>query len=203
MKNVFKRIFDVALAVTMLVALLPVLLVIALAVKLSGRGPVIFRQQRAGRDGVPFTLYKFRTMRMNVDPFGPSPESGIDPRLTGVGRWLREFSLDEAPQLVNIVKGDMSFVGPRPLYVSQVAEWNERQRQRLCVRPGLTGLAQISGRGMLTCEEKFDLDVRYVETAGLGLDVKIMFATAMQVLGRRGIYEKRYSRSMRTRRKET
>ncbi|MBN1362665.1 MAG: sugar transferase [Sedimentisphaerales bacterium] len=183
----------------LLVVLSPVFLVLVLAIRLSSRGPAIFRQRRAGRHGVPFTLYKFRTMRVNVDPFGPSPKSGIDPRLTGVGRWLRETSLDELPQLVNIVRGDMSFVGPRPLYVAQIQEWDERQQRRLLVKPGLTGLAQISGRGTLTREEKLDLDVQYVDRTSPGLDLRILLATVAQVFSRRGIYERRYSGSMATR----
>lgn len=171
----------------------PLLLAIALTIRLSSRGPALFVQQRAGKAGKPFGLYKFRTMRLDVDPFGPSPKSGEDPRLTRVGRWLREYSLDELPQLVNIVKGDMSLVGPRPLYVAQMAEWNERQRRRLSIRPGLTGLAQISGRGALTREEKLDLDVQYVERAGLRFDAAILLATLAQSCGRKGIYEQKYS----------
>ncbi len=123
----------------LLVLLSPVLIAIVAAVRLTSRGPAIFRQERAGRNGVPFTFYKFRTMRLEADPFGPSPRSGADPRLTRIGPFLREYSLDELPQLVNILRGDMSFVGPRPLYVSQIAEWDLRQRQRLLVKPGLTG----------------------------------------------------------------
>jgi lipopolysaccharide/colanic/teichoic acid biosynthesis glycosyltransferase len=199
MQRILKRAFDIVTAAILLVVLSPVFLLVVLAIRLGSKGPALFRQQRAGRNGVPFTLYKFRTMRSDVDPFGPSPKSGVDPRLTGIGKWLRECSLDELPQLANIIKGDMSFVGPRPLYVSQVQEWNERQRKRLLVTPGLTGLAQISGRGTLTREEKLELDVRYVETAGLGLDLRVLLATATQVFGRKGIYEKRYSRSMATR----
>lgn len=133
-------------------------------------------------------------MTLEAEPFGPSPRSGDDPRLTAIGRWLRERSLDELPQVVNILRGDMSLVGPRPLYVSQIAEWNERQKRRLSVRPGLTGLAQVSGRGALTCEEKLELDVQYVEQGGLWLDAKILGATVMQMFGRKGIYEKRYSK---------
>lgn len=203
MFNTLKRTFDIVFAAVLLIVLSPVFLVIVLAIRLSGGGPAIFRQQRAGKDGVPFVLYKFRTMRADIDPFGPSPKSGADPRLTGLGRRLRECSLDEWPQLVNILKGDMSLVGPRPLYVSQVREWNERRKKRLLVKPGLTGLAQISGRGALTCEEKLDLDVRYVETTGLGLDFKILLATVAQVFGRSGIYEKRYSASSATRKQRT
>ena len=149
----------------MIVILLPLFGLVAAAIKLSGKEPAIFRQERAGKGGKPFVFYKFRTMKLAVDPFGPSPKSGEDPRLTKVGRLLREYSLDELPQLFNILQGDMSIVGPRPLYVSQMAEWNQRQRRRLLVKPGLTGLAQISGRGELTREEKLEFYVQYVETA--------------------------------------
>ena len=147
----------------------------------------------------PFVFYKFRTMRADADPFGPSPKSGEDPRLTKVGRFLREYSLDELPQLFNVLKGDMSIVGPRPLYVSQMAEWNERQKKRLLVKPGLTGLAQISGRGGLTREQKLELDVKYVETADFSTDIKIILATIAQVFGRKSIYERRYSETESTR----
>lgn len=191
--DIVKRAFDILVAGVLLVALWPLLLAIALAIRLSSRGPALFVQRRAGKDGNPFGLYKFRTMRLDVNPFGPSPKSGADPRLTRVGRWLREYSLDELPQLANIVKGDMSLVGPRPLYVSQMAEWDERQRRRLSVRPGLTGLAQISGRGALTREEKLELDVQYVERAGLRRDATILLATLAQLCGRKGIYEEKYS----------
>lgn len=191
--DIVKRAFDILIAGVLLVLLCPLLLVIALTIRLNSRGPAVFVQQRAGKDGKPFGLYKFRTMRLDVDPFGPSPKSGADPRLTRVGRWLREYSLDELPQLANILKGDMSLVGPRPLYVSQMAEWNERQRRRLSIRPGLTGLAQISGRGALTREDKLELDVKYVERAGLWLDAVILLATLAHVCGRKGIYEQKYS----------
>ena len=167
--------------------------------KLTSKGPVIFEQERAGKGGRPFTFYKFRTMRMDVDPFGPSPKSGEDPRLTKIGRFLREYSLDELPQLFNVLKGDMSIVGPRPLYVSQIAEWNERQKKRLLVKPGLTGLAQISGRGQLAREQKLELDVKYIETASFWLDLRIILATIAQVFRRKSIYEKRYSKLEATR----
>lgn len=183
------------MAAVLLVLLAPLLLAITLAIKLSSRGPAIFAQQRAGRHGRPFWFYKFRTMRVDVDPFGPSPKSGTDPRLTRIGKWLREYSLDELPQLINIVRGDMSLVGPRPLYVAQMAEWNERQRRRLLVKPGLTGLAQVSGRGALTREQKLELDVKYVAQRTLWMDARILVATVTQVLGRRNIYEQRYSKT--------
>ena len=190
-----KRSLDVFLSLGMLLLLSPVLLLAAVAVKLSGKGSVIFRQERAGHNGTPFTLYKFRTMRPDVDPFGASPKSGADPRLTRVGRILREASLDELPQLVNVLKGQMSMVGPRPLYVAQIAEWNEDQKRRLQVKPGLTGLAQISGRGALTREQKLDLDVQYVDNRGFWLDARIMIATIGSIFGCKSIYEKKYSES--------
>jgi len=138
-------------------------------------------------------------MKHDVDPFGPSPKSGKDPRLTKIGRILREYSLDELPQLFNILRGDMSVVGPRPLYLSQIPEWNERQKKRLLVKPGLTGLAQISGRGEITLEEKLELDVKYVETASFLADVRILLVTIAHVFSRKGIYEKKYSRNEITR----
>jgi lipopolysaccharide/colanic/teichoic acid biosynthesis glycosyltransferase len=200
--NVFlKRVFDVLVSGLSLVILSPLLVAIAVAIRLGSGGPALFRQERAGKDGKPFVFLKFRTMKPNADPFGPSPKSSKDKRLTRIGRFLREYSLDELPQLFNIVKGDMSLVGPRPLYISQIGEWNERQRKRLLVKPGLTGLAQISGRGELTREEKLELDATYVENASLRLDCRISLATVVRVFGRKGIYEKRYSQTEYTRRR--
>ncbi len=195
-----KRLVDFSMSLVALILLLPVFALIAGLIRRGSNGPGVFRQERAGLGGRPFVFYKFRTMRLDADPYGASPKSGDDPRLTRLGKFLRETSLDELPQLVNILKGDMSLVGPRPLYVAQISEWNEYQQQRLLVKPGLTGLAQISGRGALTREEKLELDVRYVETAGLWLDLKLVLATMAQVLGRRAIYEKQYSRFEETRR---
>ncbi len=196
---VIKRIFDVLTSLTALIILLPVLAVIWLIIKLSGEGPAIFKQTRAGKNGKSFVLYKFRTMNIDVEPFGHSPKSGIDPRLTKVGRILREYSLDELPQFVNILKGDMSVVGPRPLYLSQIPEWSEQQKKRLLVKPGLTGLAQVSGRGEITREEKLELDVKYVETTSVMTDVGIIMATIAYIFRRKGIYEKRYSQTEHTR----
>ena len=197
--GICKRGLDLLIAVPAIIILLPVFAVLTTVIRLTSGGPAFFKQQRAGRCGKPFIFYKFRTMKLDVDPFGPSPKSGGDPRLTKVGRFLREYSLDELPQLFNILKGDMSVVGPRPLYLSQIPEWSERQKKRLLVRPGLTGLAQVSGRGELTREEKLELDVKYVETAGLLTDIKIMLVTISLVFKRKSIYEKRYSKTEHTR----
>lgn len=194
-----KRIFDILLTLPAVVVLSPVFVVIWAAIRLSSKGSAVFKQQRAGKDGKPFTFYKFRTMKTDADPFGSSPKSSNDNRLTKIGKILREYSLDELPQLVNILTGDMSIVGPRPLYISQIAEWNDRQKKRLLVKPGLTGLAQISGRGGLTREAKLEFDVKYVETAGLWGDIKIILATVVQIFVRKDIYEKKYSETEDTR----
>lgn len=199
MDILLKRTPDLLISLVAIVILLPVFLVIAGVIKLTSKGPVIFRQQRAGKNGRPFLFYKFRTMRNDVDPFGPSPKSAHDPRLTRVGKFLREYSLDELPQLFNVLKGDMSIIGPRPLYISQISEWSEQQKKRLLVKPGITGLAQISGRGELTREQKLELDVQYVQTASAWGDIKIIFATLVKVLHRKNIYEKKYSQYEYTR----
>lgn len=188
-----KRSLDIFASLVALIILSPLTILIFILIRLSGKGPAIFKQQRAGLNAKPFTLYKFRTMTTDTDPFGNSPKSGDDPRLTSTGKFLRERSLDELPQLYNVLKGQMTLVGPRPLYVSQIPEWTEQQKQRLLVKPGLTGLAQISGRGALTREQKLNLDVQYVQKRGLWLDIKILLSTVGTVFGRKSIYEKKYS----------
>jgi undecaprenyl phosphate N,N'-diacetylbacillosamine 1-phosphate transferase len=197
--GILKRGFDILFSFSALVILWPILVVILIVIRLSSKGPAVFKQQRAGKNGEPFVLYKLRTMKLDAEPFSPSPKSGADPRLTRIGKVLREFSLDELPQLYNVLKGDMSVVGPRPLYISQMTEWSERHKKRLLVKPGLTGLAQISGRGGITREEKMELDVKYVERAGFLVDIQIIIATLKHVFKRKGIYEKRYSQSEYTR----
>ena len=194
-----KRIVDFSLALGGVVLLGPLIIVIAVVVRLSSRGPAFFRQERAGKDGKPFIMYKFRTMRTDVDPFGASPKSGDDPRITKIGKFLRETSLDELPQLLNVLKGDMALIGPRPLYISQMEEWDQRQKKRLLVKPGLTGLAQVSGRGALTIEEKLELDVNYVENHSFSMDCRILLDTLGAVIGKKSIYEKRYSSKQQTR----
>jgi len=183
---------DRFVALFALAAVAPLLLILAWLVRRDGH-PALFCQTRAGLRGRPFTVLKFRTMRPDVDPFGDSPQTGADPRITAVGRWLRESSLDELPQLINVVRGEMALVGPRPLYLQQMAEWDARQRCRLLVKPGLTGRAQTSGRGGLTIEEKLELDVQYVQTISLRTDWWLMWQTTRGLWRRDDVYEVRYS----------
>jgi lipopolysaccharide/colanic/teichoic acid biosynthesis glycosyltransferase len=197
--DICKRGLDIFISISAIVVLIPALIVATIAIKLTSKGPAFFRQQRAGKNGKTLILYKFRTMTANIDPFGPSPKSEQDPRLTKIGRFLREYSFDELPQLFNILKGNMSLVGPRPLYLSQMHEWSERQKKRLLVKPGLTGLAQVSGRGRLTREQKLELDAKYVETASFWIDSVIILKTFTRVFGRKDIYETRYSQTEYTR----
>lgn len=193
---------DAFVALVALVLAGPALLAIMIWVRRDGH-PSLFRQTRAGHLGRPFELLKFRTMRVDVDPYGDSPQSGEDPRITPVGRLLRETSLDELPQLINVLRGEMSLVGPRPLYVQQMAEWNPRQRGRLLVRPGLTGYAQTRGRGGLTIEQKLEWDVRYVQEISLQTDLRVLWQTLWGVLQRGDIYEVRYSEKCARRSEET
>ncbi|MCX5654344.1 MAG: sugar transferase [Planctomycetota bacterium] len=185
-----KRVIDVAASALALGVGWPALAVIAILIRRESPGPAIFRQERAGRGMKPFTMYKFRTMRSDADPFGVSPQTAEDSRLTSLGRRLRETSLDELPQLWNVLRGDMSLVGPRPLYVSQAREFTERERRRLEVRPGLTGLAQVQGRGELPHKEKLEIDVQYVERQCPRLDLKILWRSFTGLFGRRDVYQK-------------
>lgn len=189
-----KRLFDIVVSLALLLLIWPGLLIIAALIRLESPGNAIFRQRRAGYKGQPFTLYKFRTMLRGVESYGVSPQSGEDPRLTRIGKFLRETSLDELPQLWNVLNGSMSLVGPRPLYERQAIQWNVRQRRRLDVRPGITGWAQVKGRGEIPLEEKIELDIYYLEHRSLLLDLKIIAYTVLQSIGKgQGIYEKRYS----------
>jgi undecaprenyl phosphate N,N'-diacetylbacillosamine 1-phosphate transferase len=197
--RIIKRLLDIVISLSAFLILLPVYVIIIIMIKLSSKGPAIFAQTRAGKDAKPFIFYKFRTMKTDVDPFGPSPKSGDDPRLTKTGVFLRKASLDELPQFFNVLKGDMSLVGPRPLYLGQMAEWDDRQKKRLLVKPGLTGLAQIRGRGELTREDKLAFDVEYVEKKSLLVDFKIIVLTVVQIFTGKNIYEKRYSHDEETR----
>jgi lipopolysaccharide/colanic/teichoic acid biosynthesis glycosyltransferase len=188
-----KTAIDRYTALAALVVVGPVMAVVALLIRRDSPGPPIFRQTRAGKAGRPFTLFKFRTMRADVDPYSDSPRGGDDPRFTRLGRRLRETSLDELPQLLNVLRGEMSLVGPRPLYMQQAREWSPRHRGRLRVKPGLTGLAQVNGRGAVTIEQKLEWDVQYVENVSLRNDLGIIWQTFRNLWSHAGIYEVRFS----------
>jgi undecaprenyl phosphate N,N'-diacetylbacillosamine 1-phosphate transferase len=190
-KRLAKRIFDLLVSLVAIILLSPLLIIIAVAIKLNDKGPAIFKQERAGKDGQPFIFYKFRTMKVNVDPYGQSPKSGTDPRLIKCGKFLREYSLDELPQLFNVLKGNMSFIGPRPLYISQIRELSDHYKRRLQVKPGLTGMSQIYLRSDLTSQESLDMEVEYVQRQNFWLDIKILFLTLGVVLGKKGVYEEK------------
>lgn len=184
-KNMFKRTFDILLSILLLALFSPVLLVIAVLIKLSIGSPVIFSQERPGRDEKIFKIRKFRSMKDAFNSNGdPLPD---DQRVTQFGRFLRAMSLDELPELWNILIGEMSFVGPRPLLVKYLPLYSSEQQKRHAVRPGLTGWAQINGRNALSWKQKFELDVWYVENMNFFLDLKIMFLTAWKVIKREGI----------------
>lgn len=182
-----KRAIDVAGAVAGVAVSSPLMAAVAVAVRVGLGRPVLFRQERPGLHGVPFTLYKFRTMRDSADADGrPLPDGE---RLTVLGRFLRSTSLDELPEFFNVLVGDMSLVGPRPLLMQYLDIYSPEQARRHEVKPGVTGYAQVMGRNALTWEEKFALDVWYVDHWSIGLDVRILLSTVAQVLSRRGVTE--------------
>ena len=180
-----KRLFDLLLVILALPVWLPVLAVVAVLVRFKLGTPVFFRQKRPGLHGRIFEMVKFRTMTDARDAQGQLLPDAV--RLTPFGRFLRSSSLDELPELWNVLKGEMSLVGPRPLLVQYLDRYSERQARRHEVKPGITGLAQVMGRNALAWEEKFEWDVRYVETRSLALDVKILFLTVKAVVFRTGI----------------
>jgi lipopolysaccharide/colanic/teichoic acid biosynthesis glycosyltransferase len=188
-RDIIKRLVDILITVVAIVVLVPVFGIIYILIKTSSNGPALFKQKRAGRGGEPFTMLKFRTMKIDVEPFGQSPESGADPRLIRSGKFLREYSLDELPQLFNVLRGEMSLVGPRPLYISQIAELSDHHKKRLFVRPGLTGASQVHGRSLLTDPAMLEVEVEYADKQNLWLDMKIVFQTVWVVLCKKGVYE--------------
>jgi exopolysaccharide biosynthesis polyprenyl glycosylphosphotransferase len=198
-KQIVKSLFDKAFAACALIALAPLFAVIALSIAVTDSGPVLFRQARVGKDGRPFTLYKFRTMVVDADSRKAllstrNEASGVlfkirrDPRVTPTGRWLRRWSLDELPQLVNVFVGDMSLVGPRPALQEEAARYCSQMRRRLAVKPGLTGLWQVSGRSDLSWDEAVRLDLRYVENWSFTLDLQILWKTWSAVVNGGGAY---------------
>jgi lipopolysaccharide/colanic/teichoic acid biosynthesis glycosyltransferase len=183
------RAADVVLAAIGLVLTSPILLVAAVAIKLGSRGPVLYRQGRVGKDGEPFEVLKLRTMSLGADPVGVgTPVLEGDPRVTRAGRVLRRFSLDEIPNLVNVLRGDMAIVGPRPTLAAQVELYTPHQRRRLEVKPGLTGWAQVNGRAGIPWAERIELDVWYVDHRSLALDLGILARTARLLLSGHGLY---------------
>jgi lipopolysaccharide/colanic/teichoic acid biosynthesis glycosyltransferase len=180
-----KRLLDLGVTLPALLVLSPLILAVALGVRIRLGHPVLFRQQRPGLQGRPFVLLKFRTMRDAVDSAGsPLPDSH---RLTRLGRFLRAASLDEIPELVNVLKGEMSLVGPRPLLMEYLPLYSPEQARRHEVKPGVTGWAQVNGRNALSWEEKFKLDIWYVDHPSFRLDLRILCLTIWQVIARRGI----------------
>ena len=181
-----KRLIDILAAFSGLLLLAPLMLVLAVLIRLQMGTPVIFRQARPGLGGKPFRMLKFRTMRDAFDEDGkPLPD---DQRITRLGKILRSTSLDELPELWNVLKGDMSLVGPRPLLMEYLPLYSAEQARRHDVRPGITGWAQVNGRNALSWDEKFRLDVWYVDNQSLRLDIRILFMTVRKVLVREGIY---------------
>ena len=202
---VLRRSADIIIGGGLVLVLAPVLLLVALAVRLDSQGPALFRQRRVGHEEREFTLFKFRSMRVDADPRGhreyvtsliQGNESNggrenlyklaVDDRITPVGRWIRRWSLDELPQLFNVVTGDMTLVGPRPAIPYEVAEYPSWYLQRFAVKPGLTGLWQVSGRSERTYEEMVRLDIDYAKRRSLGLDLSILLKTPWVVLSRKG-----------------
>ncbi len=195
-----KRVFDFVPSLFLLILLLPIFVLTAFAILISSRGPIFFRQTRVGKNGRHFTLYKFRSMTVNADAL----KSGMiadntfqdsvtfkmknDPRVTRVGRFIRRFSIDELPQLFNVVKGEMSLVGPRPPVPEEVEKYTQDDRKRLLVKPGMTCLWQISGRSELPFKQQVELDKQYINSQSILLDIKILFKTIPAVLTGRGAY---------------
>ncbi len=184
-----KRALDVVVGGSVLVLAGPLLGLAAIAIRLETHGHPVYRQRRVGRDGRPFELYKLRTMVSGAETMGKglAVDEGDD-RITRLGAWLRRTSFDEVPNLVNVLRGEMSLVGPRPTVQVQVDRYDDRQRGRLLARPGITGWAQVNGRASLPWSERIELDLWYVEHASLRLDLRIMWLSLRMVLGGHGLY---------------
>jgi lipopolysaccharide/colanic/teichoic acid biosynthesis glycosyltransferase len=204
-QTIARRTLDIVLAGAIVLVLSPVLIALAIAIRLDSSGPALFRQRRVGYKERELTLFKFRSMRVDADPRGHreyvtaliqgrNADGGrkdlyklaVDDRITPVGRWIRRWSLDELPQLFNVIAGDMALVGPRPAIAYEVAEYPSWYRERFSVKPGLTGLWQVSGRNERTYEEMVRLDIEYAERRSLLLDLLILAKTPLTVLARRG-----------------
>ncbi|MCT4593951.1 MAG: sugar transferase [Anaeromicrobium sp.] len=183
-----KNLFDKIMSLIILLILSPVLIVIGVLIKLDSKGPVFFIQERVGLNEKLFNVYKFRTMVTNAYEISGYYTEENDPRITKIGKLLRKTSLDELPQLINILKGDMSIIGPRPTLEYQVKEYNDFQRQRLKMKPGVTGWAQVNGRNSISWPNRIEYDVEYVNNYSFMFDIKILLKTIRVVLKRDGIY---------------
>lgn len=186
-ENLLKRLLDVTVSTLGVLFFSPLLLGIAWLIWWEDRGPIFYIHPRVGKDGKEFPFFKFRTMAVGSDRQGYELQTQ-DPRITRIGNFLRRWSLDEVPQLLNVIRGEMSLIGPRPTLAYQVEQYTPRQRGRLSVRPGLTGLAQVKGRNSLTWPERIELDLQYIENYSLWLDLSILLQTFEAVLRPDGIY---------------
>jgi len=187
--NPLRRAADVVVAAALLVASAPILLAATIAIRLESAGPALYRQCRVGRDGAPFDLLKLRTMVAGAESIGSgmAVDKG-DPRITRVGAFLRRYSLDELPNLLNVLRGEMAIVGPRPTIPVQVEQYSEHQRRRLEVKPGITGWAQVHGRASLPWHDRIELDVWYVDNRSLALDLRIFARTVGLLASGQGLY---------------
>ena len=183
-----KRILDLVGSLVLLILSMPILLAAAALIRCSTQGPIFFRQQRLGIRGKPFELWKFRTLSEGSGAPSHDRLSEDDPRITSSGKFLRSWGIDELPQLWNVLKGQMSLVGPRPAPLYHLSQYTSFQRKRLLVKPGLTGWAIISGRNAIPWEDRIELDIWYVENGSLLLDLKILVKSVVVVLGRKGVY---------------
>ncbi|MFP7479736.1 sugar transferase [Terribacillus saccharophilus] len=184
-KFFLKRLFDVLFATMAIIVLLPVIILVSIIIKINLGSPILFKQDRPGRDEEIFKMYKFRTMSDKRNSNGELlPDSD---RLTKLGKFLRSTSIDELPELINILKGEMSLIGPRPLAVIYLPYYNEREKVRHSVRPGLTGLAQVNGRNALNWDDRFELDISYVNNISVFNDIKILYLTFVKVFKREGV----------------
>lgn len=190
----FKRILDFILSLIAIIILSPIMIIIAIIIKIDSKGPIFFKQERLGKNGKVFKIFKFRTMVVNAEHIGDGlkVKSENDNRITKIGKVLRKTSLDELPQLINVIKGEMSLIGPRPpvtYHPHKYDEYSEEQKKRFEVRPGITGLAQVKVRNFATWDERIEIDIEYINKVSLINDIKILFSTVISVLKKEKIYK--------------